>query len=425
MLDVNNLILIGYSASWFLLLRNNSKKGRFTLSYSIIALYAILSVITIYVFNSEYASIYYENDITLFPLVYLFAMILLSLLPLITVREKRIKSISIPSNKYLSAFTWFFIISAIYGIIQILPDVQSGLFVMLSDSDTITELYETSTELRKERMNTSATFSFLGIFSSQARAFIPFLLFINLVNPYRKKIQTLMLLIALLQAPLSGIAHASRLELISSVLMIVLLFFFFRPFLATPVKKIMIKIGFVMGVVIATFFIIITVARVSTAGKTSTIFNFARYLGGSTLVFDQYCLNANGTREGHIVAPLVLKVIGEKTLTENEIRDKYSMMRIDNSRFSTFVGDIVLDCGPYLAAILIILFSVFCSSYLKNDGHLSFGQVIMVYLVLRFVSGFYQYQYTFTAGNITFVLMLLFAFCFNKLSSIKISRLTK
>lgn len=416
MINVDNIILVMYSVAWLLLLRKVGRNGRYTLAYCMIALYFILSIIAIYTFNSTYAWLYYDSKITFFPLLYLFTMIFLAILPLIALREKHVRVIKIPSNNQLKILNWIFIISALYGIILKLPDIKSGFLVMLSDSDTITDLYEVSTELRKDSVNGSPGFKILGILTSQAVTFVPFLFFVNLLNTKKEKVTSMLLIISLLQAPLSGIAHASRLELIANIMMLFLLFTFFRPYLSTSIKKKIYKISLIFIGTIVSLFIVITVARVNTAGQTSTIFNLARYLGGSELVFDQFCLDANGTREGNFVAPLILKCMGQETLSENEIRDKYREMKVNNSRFSTFVGDFVLDFGPYSTVLIFIIFSWVFTRYLANKGILSFGQIIIVYLVIRFASGFYQYQYTSIAGNITFGLLILLAMFSNKLS---------
>lgn len=428
MLTVSNLYLLVYALSWTFFLYKNSKNGKFTLSYSMIALYTVLSFVSIFLFNSEEAKFNFESEISLLPLIYLYVSIILCIYPLIKLEESKIKVLLIPSEQRLKFFSWICIILAFYGISDMLPQIQSGFMVMLSDSDAITELYEESTALRKDGVSSAGSsmfFSLLNIMSNQAKNLVPFFLFINLINPKKNKYTTWLLMLSALQMPLSGIAHASRLELIVSFLAIILLFFFFKPYLDSNVKAKIYKVFSVIGGCIAFIFIVITFARVSTGGATSTVYNFASYLGQSTIVFDQYCLDANGTREGNLVAPLLLRAVGKKTLTENEIRDKYSFMRVNNASFSTFVGDMVLDFGPILAFILIVIFSIVCSSYLQNKGTLTFGQLIVIYLVLRFSSGFYQLQYCCMSGNITFVILLMFAFCGKSLSSNQVYRIQK
>ena len=191
------------------------------------------------------------------------------------------------------------------------------------------------------------------------------------------------------------------------------MFFFFKPFLSFEIRKRIMRIG----IIVASFFLlvlsVITVARVLEKNETSILFNVTRYMGESPIVFDQYCLNANGTRDGYSVGPLLHLLVGDKVLTEKEIRSKYSSLGIDNSRFYTYIGDFVLDYGPISTVIIMIILTLIFRSYLDHNQGLGYGQVILVYVLTKAYTGYYLYVYNTLSGNIFLVVAFIFCLLFS------------
>ena len=155
------------------------------------------------------------------------------------------------------------------------------------------------------------------------------------------------------------------------------------------------------------FFLSVSIVRAVVDNKTDMGYGLARYYAQGPIIFNNFCLDANGTREGYFTFPLVIQAFGGKSMSENELRLKYSHMKVDNSKFTTFVGDFVLDYGPFIALMIFAFYSLFMCKRLRNKGSLRFSQLILLYLCMRFCCGFYQYQLGSTSGNL-FVLLSLF-----------------
>ena len=410
----DNLILVLYTLLWlWLVVVYRKKTKQVTLTLVLILIYAVMAPVCIYLYNTSYTYLYFERNLTFMGFLYLFLMIVIALIPIFKTKEEKINGFWIPNSKLVTFCCVVVSLLSIYSIIIYLPKLQEGLVIMLSGSDDIVDLYEEAKSDRMDAKSFSGTMNYLSILSNVSDYFIPLLLFLYLLLKRRSKIVLALLFIGLLKVPVQGIANASRFQLISQLFVVALLFFFFKPYMKPSIVNMTKKVFVIVAASLLVVFVTISMVRSETDNKTSTGYGLARYYAQGPLVFDNFCLDANGTREGHFTFPVLLHLMGEKSMSENELRAKYSHMKVDNSRFTTFVGDFVLDYGPVMAFVLFLFFSLITSSFLSNKGVLSFGQIIILYLSMRFCCGFYQYQLGSTAGNLYVFLSLIIALLYS------------
>lgn len=413
MISINPL-LGAYSIAWllafYLYKRNNSM---YTLGGVILLFYTILSVASIIAFSDKSAYLVFKRELTAFPLFYLIALLLLSFWPILSLKEKKLQFIEIPSYQIANVVCIFFSVFSLIYIIDIHQDIQNGFFIMQWDNSDITQLYDDAKEIRMASKTRSAFTNYAGVFGNIGAFINPLLFYTYLLYDKRNKFVLILLGLALLQEPFRGIAQANRLYLVTNILLMFFMFFFFKPFLSFEIRKRIMRIG----IIVASFFLlvlsVITVARVLEKNETSILFNVTRYMGESPIVFDQYCLNANGTRDGYSVGPLLHLLVGDKVLTEKEIRSKYSSLGIDNSRFYTYIGDFVLDYGPISTVIIMIILTLIFRSYLDHNQGLGYGQVILVYVLTKAYTGYYLYVYNTLSGNIFLVVAFIFCLLFS------------
>lgn len=424
----DNVALIIYALLWIILiisLKNRLK--RFNLTWALISIYSFMALVCFYLYNSRFAYLFFEKGLSLLGFIYLFIMLLIALYPIIKINEDNVKGIWIPTPKLISACCIICSLLAICSIITILPKLHEGILIMLSGSDDIVELYEESKSERMDTKSFSGSINFLGIFSNIADYFLPLLLFLYLLNKNKNKIVLVLLILGILKGPLQGIANASRFQLISQLYVITLMYFFFKPYLNLDLVKSIKRYFLVISSFFIIIFITISLVRSDSDNRCTPEYGIARYYAQGPIVFNNFCLDANGTREGHFTFPLILHILGEKSMTENELRQKYYFMKVDNSKFTTFVGDYVLDFGPIVAFFLFVLFSMIACAWLRNNGTLSFSQLIILYLSVRFCCGFYQYQLGVTSGNIFILTSFLIALLFmgNKNIQVYIHRISQ
>lgn len=407
-------ILIAYSVAWFVaILLYRRKNPRFTLAYIILLFYAILSVASVIAFKDESAYLVFKRQITIMPLVYLYIMLLISFWPIISLNEKNIQYIEIPSTGFLSCMCVFFSTFSIIYIIDIIPDIQNGLMIMQIDNSDIVELYDDAKEIRQATRTRNAITNLAGVLGNIGAFLNPLLLYTYLLSERKNKIIMTMLILAILQEPLRGIAQANRLFLVTNVLLLAILYFFFKPFLDMKIRSVCKRVGLIVLAVVVIVLGIITVARVVEKNETSILFNVARYMGESPIVFDQYCLNANGTRDGYSTAPFLHLLVGDKVLTEKEIRFKYSSLGVDNSRFYTYVGDFVLDYGPVSTILIIIMLSIIFKSYLIHREGLNYSQILLIFVLVKAYTGYYLFVFNTLAGNLFLLLAFFLCLLFN------------
>ena len=91
-------------------------------------------------------------------------------------------------------------------------------------------------------------------------------------------------------------------------------------------------------------------------------------------------------------------------------------MKVDSSRFSTFVGDFVLDFGPIVSFILFVFLSFILSNCLVlKNGCLKFYQLVVIYTIVRVILGFFQFTFSGVGGNVSLLFLILLTVYFRYL----------
>lgn len=405
----DNLILCINAIIWLVaLIIYIRRRGLWTLGMCILSLYTLISIVSIDLYNSVYASNYFTNNITLFPFIYLFVMMFLIMYPILQLKQNQINTIILPNKKIIDIITFFIVVLSIYKLILIIPNVREGATLILLDSSNTIGLYTESTTARMNRAVAIGNFDYLGILTNLSLTITPLIFYIYLLLPDKNKILFLGVIISLFVSPLNGIANGSRIMMVTGLFETIILFSFFHKFISPKVKRTVITIGAILFSTILFFFIMISTGKAHGSSIEYRIFGYERYFAEGPLVFNNYCMEANGTREGSITFPIIKYMIDGNLLSESDLRFKYSYMKIDNSRFSTYVGDFVLDFGPFIAFVIFVLFAVFLTSNLRiRNNILTASQLILLYFSVRFALGFFQYQYSATSGNVVFFALLL------------------
>lgn len=410
----NNFAIVFYIFLWICILYYYIRRDkRVSLGLSLIMLYTVQAIVALIVLNSEFSD--YNNVVlSLWPFVYLIFMLYLSMKPILDLKERELHAIEIPNSQINTSMCVFFAFFSIISIYNILPDIQYGFTQMLvSDSEGIMDLYLDSTEAKKAHTSFSGVFSLQGVISNMSNYITPLLFFTYYVKKNKSNVVMVLLLIALLQGPLTGIANASRQQLIGQIFAFFLLYFFFSPYMTHSSKNTFKRVGLIFVSILFMIFIIITIARSSQKSyQGNSLYNIESYFAQGPINFSGFCLDANGTREGNRIAPLFLQIMGRKVLSPEQIKTKYSYMRIDSSSFSTYVGDIVLDFGPYLAVVFFVVMTFVFSRMLKHKRRLSYGQVIIVFILVKICSGYYQFGFGGVGGNLAFIMLLTMSIIF-------------
>ena len=127
------------------------------------------------------------------------------------------------------------------------------------------------------------------------------------------------------------------------------------------------------------------------------------YTGEAPYYFNNYALDADGIRYGDRTCNLFKKLIGLSSPNGIfDVRSTYYDMKMDDSIFSTFVGDFVLDFGGTVTAILFILFSFLFTKLTGTNApnQIPFHRAILAYFAMTVCmqGGMYLFNYSFEAN---------------------------
>lgn len=396
-----------------------TKRKEITLAVCIILLYTIIAFSSISLFYNSYSKGYFTEQVYLLPFIYLWGMILLSLLPLFCMEKKKKSIIFLPKIKYVNIICIAVSAFCLLKIVLSIPDLRTSIALLLSGvSDDIIQVYSENTAAglgKHSAISSGRSIDINGVLTNLSVSLSPLLFFIYMLFPNKNKWIQIALAISLLAAPIDGIIRCSRVLIVVNLFILCFLFIFFRTYLPETLKRRVLLFGTIVIGIAFLFFSIISLGR-SHGNTDRNMWNYQRYFSESFLVFDGYCFNAGGDRDGNRTAPLLKVITGEPVLSGKELRYKYRHMSMDSSRFSTFVGDYVLDYGLVAASFIFIVFALIFTRLLQNkkNNEIYFHQFFIVFLVMRFNLGFFQSLDVGLGGNLVFVSLCLLYIFFKK-----------
>lgn len=411
-MDKDKGLVLIYLVLWVITLVVHYKKRKsFDAGCFVLSTYVMYAINSYLLYGTTY---YYFNPqpLKLFPFIYLFAMMLIGLLPVLKFETISEIPIQQPSRKLIHAFCLVFIITTLIHFPSAIGNISSGLAMILSGGGQ--EIYSDSLELVE---HTGGGISNLAAIISSAFAQIGFLLtvyYLTLKN--HNKWILILLFISCVMKMLNGITLGQRGGIVEPLLILIASFFLLKNYM----KPIYRKIALVTGVVLVSLLMIpivyITLSRfddkVLNPGE-STIY----YLGIENINFNNYALDDNGIRYGDRTVPLFKRMLGFDNVPKNfvERRAMYPNLKLNDESFSTYVGDIAIDFGPYVAVVIICFFSLlFMRLTAKGKQGYKFHQLLAVHFLLYLcvIGGIKLFPYSDTGGNLKIIVFIVAYFLF-------------
>lgn len=352
-INTDNIYLFLYALAWgitFYIYKR--RKTRIGVGAFILLTYFLYSIASILLYN--YYSYYaISGQLSFFPFLYLFLMMFVALQPVL--RHDEESPIQHPSSFVINCFALMYIISSLVVLPNIISNINEGLLYIVTTDYGASDLY-LENRLKVERTSSFGIFNIVASFHHIFSDFSIFLLFYFLsLEKKGKKLIIYGLLMANIVYVLNPIAAGSRTEGTLKVLTIASAYFLFRQHINFVYRRyIRIVGGFLIGF-ISFIMVLISISRFGDTdyGTTSSI---VRYIGMANINFNKYGLDAGGIRNGDRTCNQFKKLLGFDNVPENlyATRLKYGKMKMDDSVFSTFVGDFTLDFGPVIAAFILI-----------------------------------------------------------------------
>lgn len=242
--------------------------------------YSIVSLILYKMTYPEY------KGITLFPFVFLFSMVLIALRPVTKFSSSRIDNIIQPNNKIFTAFLAFFAICSLISLLRALPQMRTGIFMILTDAAAGQDIYDESMSGATQIGNGTSLMNLPVIFSNVFADVGALMTFYYLTRPKIKKSYAILLVITLLSPFLQAISESQRGPAIDRLYTIAITYMLFRPFYSDRIKKIA-RIG---AIVIASFLFVtmaaITLSRFGQQSEERATESVYSYIGMENLNFN-------------------------------------------------------------------------------------------------------------------------------------------
>lgn len=384
------------------------KKKIFDAGSVIIASYLTYAVLSYFL----YVNYYKDDDIReleLFPFIYLYLMMLIFLQPIMRFDSKC--KIQQPRYSLINKISSVIIGSALVVAPVYWQDMVDAIVIILTTDTGGEELYYLAA-LERGKSTSFALFNIFKIIFNCFSDFTILLFFYYLILPNKKKIILWGLLFTVFVSMLESIIGGGRTGITMKILISVTSFFMFRHHLSTKIRKVVSSFGIGIVLFFSSIMVIIGESRFS----DNSNYQLLNYSGQAPLYFNKYGLDAGGIRYGDRTCSIFKKMLLFDDVPTNfdDCRQKYNKMKMNDSRFSTFVGDFTLDFGPVWATVIFCLFSFTMIRLTKNrNGTIMFHQLILVFLVMSIciTGGMYLFYYSFK-GNYVLIGFIIMYFLF-------------
>lgn len=399
--DSNHILLFNSLLYFFAFIFAIKKKGWGIYSF-ILLFYFVLSIGSIYLFNVN--SVWHFNNITLFPLIYLFVTLLLFTIPIARFSLEKTNKLILPNNQAMKCLSWIVIIVYLFFFIQTI--LSSFTLTSFFAPDLLAENYNNKTE------NVGIDDNSVNIFGVFKNVFTDILWLLFMYHCLKgHKILATGLLLSLVIAVFTALAWGARAPIMTILFDIPFVYFVFRKSMSDKIRKIFLCsiIAFVSLALIG--FMGLTIGRFGESERYTIFEIIAYYSSSNFLFFDNYALDANGIRYGDRVFPIFRLMLG-LDITGNYIdrRLEYSQMYLDDSQFSFFVGEFVLDYGPLWGFVVLMLFSFLLSKGIQPTAkQYGFSNLLILSLIYRVcMAGFSLFPYSELGGNISLIYIFFF-----------------
>lgn len=407
----DNILATSYLLCWVATLVWYQWKSRVldggTAIISTYVLYAVFSILTL---NDPVFS-YLFNPLSVFPYIFLFVMLLLALSPVIFIHIHPAKEIENPHTRVLTLISIIVIGCSFILIPNILENFGSGIVKLFTDADAGKDAYMEQAESASE---TGSGISNIPAILHNMFADIAIFIFFYFLTLKKKNWWLITLLFfSIIIGLFIPIIQGSRSNIILAILTIIVGYMMFRQYIEKKLNRIIQIAGLSFVIVTSLPVAAITMSRFeSLSAGVAGFFNW--YVGQGSLYFNNFALDAGGTRHGDRTLNLLKRVLDSDTPQNYvERREKYHNLNVDDDIFTTFVGDFVIDFGPYLAVVIFIVFNLYVIYQIRpHNGKLQLHQTLLLFFVecICMQGGMYLFAYSDTGNLRILVAMILYAY---------------
>lgn len=405
-----NILLYSFAFLWHF-----QKTRRIDIGFFALFLCMVISILGgISFFFSKGQYIPYLQNLSAIPFFYLFASVMCSLTPLLSYNPTNIQLRS--QNKV--SIQAICVLCGVLVIIQTPEIIPKVFFVIqklfLSKNGSI-ELYE-ATKLNAIKQG----YGISNVWSILSNALTDICIFLLVYHLLAEKIEkarivpfALLIVFIIIRRLFSG-ERSGVATIFISFICAILLFKDYIP--KSRIRKIK-KIVAILSICLCIPLLAITIGRFNNAKSTQgSVSSVLWYLGQPMIFFNNYGLDAGGTRHGDRTILLFKKALGiEVPHNYVERRNKYQHLKADDYIFTTYIGDLTIDFGPITAFFIVVIFSILFTSLTRpRNGTIQFCQLLLLFCCANICcQGIISlFTYSDIGGNIRLITYFLFYFYF-------------
>lgn len=411
---ISNINILFFVAALGITFAKYQKRKRYFDAGSVLLIsYLFYAIMSLLLYNFPFFIFTFE-PIKLFPFVYLFIMLFIAFYPVLKYDQNEITEIQQPSRFVFTVISAIFIIAALVQVPKIIMDFRVSIVELLTVSSGGQDLYNEAMD-NSVSLGDGAISNLASIITNTYGNFGILLFFYYLTLENRSRLVTIGLFLSCVIGLFINVSLGQRGPIFEIILSMIITYFALKKFIAEKINKLIRKVGIVLLIIVSVPITALTISRFQdTLGAMSSVYY---YTGQENLYFNNYALDNNGIRYGDRVFPMFKDMLGFDNVPKNfwERREKYPELKINDEVFVGFVGDLVMDFGPYVAPILLLLFSLYVLRKTKvMNGTILFSQLILLHftMCLCMLGGMKLYPFADVGGNLQLIFYVLMIITF-------------
>jgi len=376
------------------------KKFETTLIGYLMILYGVSGIFSIWVVNQPlyYASPLYRFDIiSVLPLLYLWACVLLFASPIFFFRVDKIQRILLTSvynekvvkNNIIFLITIIFICASLISFYAMMPNLKNFSSVTDVDVGTLNK-QELQLENASHLFTNPIISKFYNLYKMLCDSMLCFAFYYGIGG--RKKLAVLLFILSGFFPIIFGIANGSRGAIILSLMSIFITYQIFKNLLTTSRRNQIFKLSLVLVIIMSIPLLFLSILRFGDYSQ-NLVYEIVRYFGEPAVNFSSELFeHQKGLLYGYNSFPyfMDISIVDRRILTQQ-------IAGILGYVFYTFIGNLVIDFGKFsvfLFGIGILFISLKTKLFRVNSGKVSIGKIILIQTIcLLCFQGIFCFSY--------------------------------
>lgn len=393
------------------------KKRGFDITCYVISIYGFVALIGLYLACHPMSGGHFL-EANILSLLYFFIAFCITLKPVSNCARITPGSIVEPSKPFFTAFMLFVALITLIRFPGLISNISRNFILMLYDTSYLSGRYEEMANAGVSGFSTGS-YNVVPILGGMIDEIAVFLLMYYLTRPNRKLWITVVLFIASVLSPLGALVQARRGSMAFAILSFGAYYLLFKDCFTYKIKTIVRRIIIVVVAAITCGMTIITISRFSKSYMDDNYATYSMvYYVGQPMHYFCETIDPNGCRWGDRTIPLFKSIITDGAYTYSARTTKYQSMKLGEEVFSTYFGEILLDFGPILGFLFLLLLIGFLNKLGPGaKTQFQFYELIPIMMVIDLlICGWTQSPFSDVGGNLHFIFILLM-YLFFKLSA--------